>query len=500
MSQNAHNPYEDADPIPTSPRMAPRERPAQATSPSRTRSRAVQSARDAAPRPNTQTGPAARTAPPQYREGYRPAASPGSARRRQPRQQNVRRRQKAGIGIVVGAIVAAIVALSFLLYWINRPVPVTVNGESAEVRIGSKLEDVLHEERIAVNPGNYVTVGGNLLAVNQGYAFTATVNGQTLSDEEAKAYRIGGTESIEFTDGGDAIEEFTAETEPVPPVLRMEGEGYALQYISQWGRAGERERRVGKVSGETATVTTVEPQDCVITCRDLVLPEDKRYVAITFDDGPISPYTEQYLDILARYGVKATFFNLGDNIQANPDLARRIVAEGHQLANHTMSHNQLTAVDGDTIYNQITTSATVIEQTTGVRSSHLRPPYGDFTERSWLATRGSVTAAIRWTGDSEDWRLPGVERIVENSLLNLHPGTIILMHDGGGDRAQDVEALPLIIERLQAEGYQIVTMADLMRAAGDIPEDVCSGTATMPADATWPQEISPEDIAAASAA
>jgi peptidoglycan/xylan/chitin deacetylase (PgdA/CDA1 family) len=261
---------------------------------------------------------------------------------------------------------------------------------------------------------------------------------------------------------------------------------------------GTLEHRTGKESGQEAEVITQEPQDCIITCREFLF-EDKKLVALTFDDGPLSPYTEQYLDIMARYGVKGTFFFLGDSVTANPDLARRVVAEGHQVANHTMAHNQLTSVDNETVFSEISRSADVLQAATGIRSTHLRPPYGDFTERSWLGTNGSISAAIRWTGDSEDWRLPGAQAIVDKALLNVHSGSIILMHDGGGDRSQDVEALPMLIERLQAEGYQFVTISDLMRAAGDIPEDVCSGTATMPEGCVWPQEIHPDDIAATGA-
>jgi peptidoglycan/xylan/chitin deacetylase (PgdA/CDA1 family) len=396
-------------------------------------------------------------------------------------------------------MILAIIILAALLWWINRPVPVTVNGTPAEVRVGSSLGDVLHEEEISVNPGNYVSVSGNVLKANMGHEFSATVNGEALSPEDAEKYRVGGSESIDFSDGQDITEEFTAESEVLKPYLRMEGSGYSIQYISQWGRPGELQHRKGKESGESADVVVKEAQDCVITCMEPSPQGDTKYIALTFDDGPLSPYTEQYLDIMEKYGVKATFFNLGENTQANPELARRVVQEGHQLSNHTMAHNQLTSVDAQTIYNEITRSAKVIEDATGVHTTHIRPPYGDFTERSWLGSGGSITATIRWNGDSEDWRLPGPEAIVNNSLVNLHSGTIVLMHDGGGDRSQDVDALPALIERAQSEGYQFVTISDLMRACG-LPEDICSGTASMPEDAVWPEEIHPDDIAAAAAA
>lgn len=491
------NPYEDADPIPIVSSSPHRQKPS--TQP-RTRSRSVQSARDSA---RSQQRPSRTSENVTRRNGQ--STSRTNNRRRSPSRQpdrvySMRTRRKTSFGIIAGIIIVAIVILSALLWWINRPVPITVNGEAAEIRVGSQLEDVVREQEIVVEPGDYVSVTDHVLEADQGYAFTATVNGKTLSPDEVQDYRVVGEESIEFTDGQNRTEEYTAESEVLMPYLRMEGTGYALQYVSQWGYAGELEHRVGKVSKESADVVVKEAQDCVVTCLNPYIEGDRKIVALTFDDGPADPYTEQYLEILDRYGVKATFFNLGENTESYPEIAKKVVAAGHQLCNHTMAHNQLTAVDGQTIYDEITRSADAIEQATGVHTTHIRPPYGDFTERSWLGSGGSITASIRWTGDSQDWSMPGVDTIVSNSLLNLYSGTIILMHDGGGDRTQDVEALPKLIEELQAQGYEFVTVSDLMRAMGTIPEDICSGTASMPEDAVWPEEIHPDDLAAAEAA
>jgi len=407
----------------------------------------------------------------------------------------MRTRRKMGFGILASLIIFAICVLAGLLWFINRPVPITVDGETSEVRVGSTLEDVLHENHVSVIAGNYIAVDESILEIGTGYAFSATVNGVRLTPEEVADYRIQGSEAIDFSDGDNIMEPYQATQESLMPTLKMEGTGYAVQYIAQWGRPGTLEHRTGNYSGITVDVMVKATEDCIIACRDLYI-EGNPCVALTFDDGPLSPFTEQYLEILARYGIKATFFNLGDSIEANPALAQRIVAEGHQIANHTMAHNQLTAVDDATVYSEISRSAQVITSATGVTTHHLRPPYGDFTERSWLASAGSVTAVIRWTGDSKDWELPGAAAIVDNALLNVYSGSIILMHDGGGDRSQDVEALPQIIERLQGAGYEFLTVSDLMRRAGDIPEDICSGTASMPSDAVWPREIHPDDLAA----
>ena len=504
------NPYEDADPIPVVRGTSHRRTTSQ---PTPVRSRSVQSARDAARVRPTRTSANAQEQRREQRStatvgsqapssgGYIPAAN-ARDRRRPPNQagQTLSVRRKRRFGIIAASILAAIAILSALLWWINRPVPITVNGAASEVRIGSTLEEVAHKEKLSLKPGNLVSVNDRVLEADMGRAFNASVNGKELSAEEVNDYRIAGNESIDFSDGGNITEEFDVQSESIMPYLRMQGTGYSLQFVSQWGYAGTLEHRKGKRSGEAPDVVTKEPQDCVITCMEPQIEGDAKLVALTFDDGPADPYTNQYLDILDRYGVKATFFNLGDNTQSYPDLARKVIEKGHQLCNHTMAHNQLTSVDAGTVKSEIERAQKAIQEVTGKLTTHLRPPYGDFTERSWLGSGGTITASIRWNGDSQDWRTPGADAIVENSLLNLHSGTIILMHDGGGDRSQDVEALPRLIERVQGEGYQFVTISELMRASKDIPEEVCSGENTMPEGAVWPEEIHPDDIAAAEAA
>ena len=517
------NPYEDADPIPTIGTQVHRTKTSESAP---MRSRSVQSAQDAArnqdreshgaqrsarlrpARATTATGPqrpthreAQQPLGQQASRGFIPASTPAT-HRRPPNQagNTIVARRKKRFGIIATAIVAAIIILSAMLWWINRPVPITVNGAACEIRIGSELSDVVKKEKLSLKPGDLVSVTDRVLEADMGYAFSASINGEELPSENIDDYRISGNESIDFSDGKNIVEEFDAESEAIMPYLRMEGTGYSLQYISQWGRAGELQHRTGKRSGETADVVTKEAQDCVITCMEPYIEGDAKLVALTFDDGPSDPYTDQCLEILDRYGIKATFFNLGENTENYPDIARRVVEKGHQLCNHTMAHNQLTRVDASTVFSEITRSQDAIEGVTGVRTAHIRPPYGDFTERSWLGSGGSITASIRWNADSKDWETPGADAIVDNSLINLHSGTIILMHDGGGDRSQSMEALPRIIEQVQAEGYEFVTISDLMRACKDVPEEVSSGVGAMPEDAVWPEEIHPDDLAAAEAA
>ncbi|MDO4797009.1 MAG: polysaccharide deacetylase family protein [Coriobacteriales bacterium] len=415
------------------------------------------------------------------------AKHPLKPNRRPPRTQ----RQRWYL-VMSTSILAAIVVLGALLYWINRPVSITVNGKQTHVRIGSTATEVFEDKHVQTTPGDVVSVNDRVLRAGEGHAFSLKVNDQELSPQDGEAYCVQGDEQLEFSDGANVVEDYETTTEPILPELAFYGTGTTVSYISQWGRSGTLEHRTGKESGEQTQVVAEEPVPCIVTRTDLLLDEDHPYVALTFDDGPADPYTEQYLDILAEHGARATFFCLGDSVEQYPELAQRVVGAGHQLANHTMAHNQLTSVPDATVRDEIERSAAVIEGACGVATTHLRPPYGDFTERSWLASGGTITAAVRWSGDSQDWRLPGADAIVENLLAGVRPGSILLMHDGGGDRSQDVEALPKVIERLQEDGYELVTVSELLRAAGDIPEEVCSGTGTMPEGAVWPEQIAPD--------
>ena len=104
-------------------------------------------------------------------------------------------------------------------------------------------------------------------------------------------------------------------------------------------------------------------------------------------------------------------------------------------------------------------------------------------------SQGTISASILWNQDTLDWSLPGVDAIVENALANMAPGSVILMHDGGGDRSQDIQALPQIIERLQSSGYKLVTVSELMASDPEVPESIAKGDAAMPEGAVWPTEI-----------
>ncbi len=397
-----------------------------------------------------------------------------------------------GISTIVGALVVVVIAASAIFAWSNRSVDIKINGSNASVKVGSTLEDIISSKRLAVTAGDLISVGGNVIRQGQGYAYSATVNGEEISPDKAGDYRAASGDDLSISDGADKCEDYEVTTVEEQPKLEMGGDAWGnITYISQWPKVGKREVRTGKVSGETADGDVIqETQNCVVTVHQ-ISPDDKsrKLIALTFDDGPADPYTEKYISILNQYGIHATFFNLGENIKEYPELCKKIVESGNELMSHTQQHQQLTALDAASLQSEFSTAFEQINATAGIQTTSFRPPYGDFKETTWLKSGGLASLSVLWNLDSEDWRRAGADSIVSKSTTGAFSGAIILMHDGGGDRSQDVEALPRIIETLQSEGYEFVTVGELMRSDSSIPSDIANGYATMPEDSVWPTEI-----------
>ena len=175
-------------------------------------------------------------------------------------------------------------------------------------------------------------------------------------------------------------------------------------------------------------------------------------VALTFDDGPHPDWTPLILDELKRAKVKATFFVVGTMAARYPDLVRREAVEGMAVGNHTWTHARLTG--GATSYanGQLSrTNATL--RTLGADVSVFRPPYGSYTSDTVSLASSLGLRTIMWTVDSIDYRKPAPSTMVRRVMRQLKPGSIILMHDGGGDRSRTVTAVRLLIEQIKRRGY-----------------------------------------------
>lgn len=188
----------------------------------------------------------------------------------------------------------------------------------------------------------------------------------------------------------------------------------------------------------------------------------KRQVALTFDDGP-SAYTPQVLDVLDRYDVKATFFVIGGTNDMHAASIRDLVARGHVVGNHTVGHEALSTLSRRDQAAQIDGETQAIELYGAPKPHLFRPPYNAWNETTLDIVGKRNMLMVLWSVETNDWARPGTDAIVQNVLTAVEPGAIVLMHDGGGDRSQTVDALPRIIEALQADGYEMVTIPQLLR-------------------------------------
>ena len=183
----------------------------------------------------------------------------------------------------------------------------------------------------------------------------------------------------------------------------------------------------------------------------------QKVIALTFDDGP-GPFTPQVLSVLEHYGVPATFFEIGENVAAYPQYTQMLAAAGYPVEDHTWTHPDLTTIPASAFPYQIDQTQNEIRTLTGRAPTCVRPPYDswDPSVLDQIAQRGLTT--MSYSIDPRDWSLPGVGAIVSRVVGAAFPGAVVDMHDGGGDRAETVAALPQIITDLASQGYSFVSI------------------------------------------
>ena len=194
---------------------------------------------------------------------------------------------------------------------------------------------------------------------------------------------------------------------------------------------------------------------------------NRKIVSLTFDDGPDPRFTLPILDTLKEYQAPATFFMVGNNVKTYPDIAQRIVAEGHEVGNHTMSHPTLPNLDPTETYQEISSCYHTIHDITGVLPHYFRSPKGLTTDSVEKSLPNFELQEIFWTVTIENRDSPTPEEMVSRVLQKVQPGYIILLHDGRLDRSKTVQALPLLLKELKRQGYQVVPLSDLLQDQDD---------------------------------
>ena len=278
--------------------------------------------------------------------------------------------------------------------------------------------------------------------------------------------------------GGTGEIDFTAEGELLQPVAEPTSGQRTLTY----------DPKTGLITAETYKIDPVTnrpliPSSYIVRRYGGKTGNPAKQIVLTFDDGPDPTYTPQILDILKQYHVPAVFFVVGRQAEANPNIVRRIWDEGHEIGNHTWDHRDMADLSPAHQRYELTATERVIQALTGHSTTLFRPPYGNDVEPTTgkevrpldlAAQMNYITVGQKI--DPLDWALywfkPGTEAfdtarpktpqdIVNGVLAEKDQGSIVLLHDAGGDRSHTVAALPQIIEKLRAEGYKFISVSQL---------------------------------------
>ena len=184
------------------------------------------------------------------------------------------------------------------------------------------------------------------------------------------------------------------------------------------------------------------------------------YIALTFDDGPHPKNTPRLLDMLRQRNIKATFYVIGKSVSTYPEIARRIVSEGHEIGNHTWNHPNLTKLSNASVRRELDTTRDVIIRATGVKPRTMRPPYGALrtTQRNMIHSEYGYPT-ILWDVDPLDWKRPGTAVVKSRILSGTKSGSIVLAHDL---HSTTVDAMPTTMDALLAKGFRFVTVSQLL--------------------------------------
>jgi peptidoglycan/xylan/chitin deacetylase (PgdA/CDA1 family) len=200
------------------------------------------------------------------------------------------------------------------------------------------------------------------------------------------------------------------------------------------------------------------------------LARGTRQIALTYDDGPNDPHTLRLLEVLAKHGAQATFFFIGRYVLQRPDIAREVAKAGHVIGNHTFTHRLLIFNSEAEVKRQLSACRAALEDAIGQHSNLFRPPFGGRRPAVLRIARELGLEPVMWNVTGYDWNAPPAAVIEQRVAKQIRGGDVILLHDGGhrqmdADRSQTVLATDRLIARYKADGYEFVTIPEMMQGA-----------------------------------
>jgi len=372
-----------------------------------------------------------------------------------------RRRRLSGPRLALAVLAGVTLVALGLLAAVG--LPATLDGSTLMVRLGTTSSDVLMLTSVAERSGDLLAAKDRrVLRTAGGMPPSLTYRGARVpTNAPLLPFRAYG-----ISPGDDVVEPTKSVTKTVDPPVDYRGSG-PLERVVRYGRKGVSVTVYGAVSGDVLSSEWVVPVRGELVMRSSgayasssggKVRGTKKLVALTFDDGPDPRFTPAILKILKDNGVKATFFVLSSHAKQRPDLTRRIVADGHLIANHSRTHRDMTKLNAAELEGEFRRSQEAIASVTGAAPRFFRVPYGITDAKVTAEARRKKLQLVGWEVDSTDWSKPGTATIVKRATPQRNGGMIVLLHDSGGDRRQTIAALPAIIRTYRERGYEFVTV------------------------------------------
>lgn len=334
-------------------------------------------------------------------------------------------------------------------------VPVSINGRWIKISLGTTVRDVVIKEKIALKRGDLKDTKGRLLKKDQGRPPGIFINGNEVPLKTVLARG----DRLQIRRGIDVVEEVERKIEIITPATYVSGQGAFLS-VGSTGHPGLKIVTIRSRTGRAISEEIIRPVKPVVLQRTKYTGD--QIVALTFDDGPNSTYTPQILGILQTYQVPATFFVIGSQVRKNDAIMKQITGMGCAVGNHSYTHAMLGDAPASKVKYEIEETEKAIKDTTGVGSGWFRPPGGSTSITVVDAASIEGCKTVLWSVDPLDWMRPAPRAIVDRVISQVHPGAVILLHDGGGDRTSTIQALPLIISELKLRGYSFVTLDQIV--------------------------------------
>lgn len=368
--------------------------------------------------------------------------------------------------VIAAVVLLVVVVFAARLCTSAASITVSVNGSQYVLHGAKTMQTAIKESGLPINPGDFISLKGNILQKYEGAPFAATVNGNPTTDP---AYQLHEGDVVVVSDGDDTVESYDYYEMPVPYGATVVGVGAVHSFTD--GVDGVKEIRTGVVSGEEIEKQTVDPIDLACNCWD---PDvgDEKIIALTFDDGPDEDHTQDILSILADNDAKATFFCLGSAVEnGGAQLVLEEVEQGHQVCSHTYDNarasgeSEIGKLSAEEQTEQVEKGFAVLADALGWEPTRIvRLPGDSLGEQTILNIAPLIDSEVRWTIDTGDW-IYMTEDDIYDVLMSVKPGSIVRMHDGGGDHTNTVVALKRALPQLKRQGYSFVTVDELLEIA-----------------------------------